>query len=224
MFFQRLASFGIVVLSRNDPGPLTGTQVVVDELVYVATEWLPAQNEDPSSPFFGRIDETRFGLAGHSRGGKATLLAAETGLMGRAVAYFGVDTIDVTFIDDGVYSQTTVANVGIPTVFLVASIPGSCSPADANGEVLYNLASSPSVMLLAVNAGHTDFASPCVGCALACSGNGTADPAVVRDYTARYLMAFFARELQGDGAVGAAFEGAGVDGDVQAGLIQVRSK
>jgi predicted dienelactone hydrolase len=225
MFFQRLASYGIIVIARNDPGPFTRTQVLVEDLVYLATTWLPAANADVDSPFFGRVDLTRIGVAGHSRGGKATLLAAEGGLMGHVLAYFGVDTIDATFIDDGVYAQTEVANVGIPTLFLVASREGGCSPAHSNGEVIYDLATTPSILLTAIDADHTDFAMPCVGCILACGARtGTADPATVRDYTARYLMAFFARELLGDDTVGPALEGAGSLLDEAAGLVHVSSK
>jgi hypothetical protein len=213
----------MIVLARDDPGPFTNTQELVDELIYVATEWLPAQNADASSGFFGKIDLSRIGVTGHSRGGKATLLAAETGLQGVANAYFGIDTVDVTFIDDGVYAITNVAGVGIPTAFLVAEIPSNCSPANANGEVLYNSAPSPSVLLTGIGAGHTDFAMPCVLCGV-CTPDGTIDPQIVFDYSIRYVTAFFARELLGDAAIGAAFEGAGAGLDAAAGLIQIRSK
>jgi hypothetical protein len=224
-FFRRLASHGLIVMAKNDPGPFTPTQEVVEDLEYLATTWLPAANGDSGSPFFGRVDLTRIGVAGHSRGGKATLLAAEFGLMGHVVAYFGVDTIDVTFIDDGIYAQTEVATVGIPTLFLVATAEGGCSPAHSNGEVIYDLASTPSVLLRAIDADHSDFAVPCVGCLIACGARtGTADAATVRDYTARYLMAFFARELLGDAAVGPALEGAGSLLDEAAGLVSVSSK
>src|SRR5206468_255321 len=73
-FSRRLASYGIIVLLRDDPGPLTRTPDLAADLVYVGTEWLSAQNADPSSALYGRVDLARMGLAGHSRGGKATLL------------------------------------------------------------------------------------------------------------------------------------------------------
>src|SRR6185436_19368548 len=68
----RLASHGIAMIARNDPGLHTMTPEVIEDLVYVVTVWLPAQNADAASPLFGRIDFSRVGLAGHSRGGKAT--------------------------------------------------------------------------------------------------------------------------------------------------------
>lgn len=222
-YFVRLASHGFIVLARDDPGPRTPTPELVDDLDYVVSTWLPEQNADAASTFYGRIDLARIGVAGHSRGGKATLLAAEGALKGAVVAYFGVDTIDATFIDDGVYAITDVANVGIPTVFLVAEIPGTCSPANSNGEGMYTRAPSPSVFLSGLGAGHADFAMPCVGCEI-CTPPGTADPAVVYNYSLRYLTAFFARELLGDTSVGPAFEGAGAALDIAEGRIALRSK
>lgn len=222
-YFKRLASWGIIVIARDDPGPQTPTPELVDDLDYLVKTWLPEQNGDSTSAFFGRVDLARVGVAGHSRGGKTTLLAAEGPLKGSVRAYFGVDTIDATFIDDGVYAITDVANVGIPTVFLVASVSGFCSPANSNGRGMYMGAPSPSVLLLGLNAGHADFAMPCVGCEI-CTPMGTVDPAVVYDYSLRYFTAFFARELLGDEAVGAAFEGAGAGEDSAAGLIEVQSK
>jgi hypothetical protein len=222
-YLERLASWGMIAVGRNDPGPFTSTPELVEDLVYVVNEWLPAQNADANSALFGRVDMTRLGVTGHSRGGKATLLAAEGALLGVARAYFGIDMIDVTFIDDGVYSLTNVASVGIPTAFLVASVPSNCSPVNANGEVLYNSAPSPSVLLIGLGAGHMDFAPTCVLCGI-CTPGGNIDPNLVLDYSLRYVTAFFARELLGDVSVGPAFEGAGVNLDSAAGLIQIQSK
>jgi hypothetical protein len=50
------------------------------------------------------------------------------------------------------------------------------------------------------------------------------DAEVVLAYSVRYFTAFFARELLGDAAVGAAFEGAGASEDVAAGHVTVSSK
>jgi hypothetical protein len=43
-------------------------------------------------------------------------------------------------------------------------------------------------------------------------------------YSRRYLTAYFARELLGDRAVGAAFEGAGAPQDQGAGLVTITAK
>src|SRR5262245_6842722 len=116
-----------------------------------------------------------------------------------------------------------VPNGGIPTGVLVAEVPGYCSPANANGVGMYMGAPSPSVLLTGLHAGHADFAMPCVGCDI-CTPMGTADPAVVYEYSLRYVTAFFARELLGDSAVGATFEGAGSGIGVAEGRVSVQSK
>jgi hypothetical protein len=69
---ETLASHGFVVVSslstttsRGDPLPtLTGL------------DWLLEQSEDPSSPYYHRLDTNRIGALGHSEGGLSTCLAA----------------------------------------------------------------------------------------------------------------------------------------------------
>jgi hypothetical protein len=62
----------------------------------------------------------------------------------------------------------------------------------------------------------------CAFCGLCVAG--TANGASVRALSARYLMAFFARELQGDTSVGATFDGAGAKLDIASNAIQLVSK
>jgi hypothetical protein len=220
---KRLASWGFVVLSRDDPGFLVQTPAESADIVYTIVTWLPARNADMQSPLFGKVDTTRVGLAGHSRGGQATLVAAETGLKGKLKGWFGLDPVDSNV--SNAQARTTIGTIGIPTTFLGATVASSCSPIADNYEVLYTAASTPAVKITGVGAGHTQFEDPatCVACNL-CSPQGSADGMVVLAYSVRYLTAFFARELQGDVSVGAAFEGAGAPADVKVGRVTVASK
>ncbi len=228
-YAERLASYGIVVLIRDDPGLFTQSQVIGSDVAYVVMTWLPAQNGDSTSPLHGQVDLTKVGLTGHSRGGQATLLAAEGALLGHVVAWIGIDPDDPGTIDGFVESAMTavgsLGTLGIPTAFLGAQVTTFCTPANINYQVLYAAAPSPSVLVTALNASHTEFEvqSACVECAL-CTPMGTANPQVVLDYAVRYLTAFFARELLGDTSVGATFQGAGASADEAAGLVQVTSK
>jgi Chlorophyllase enzyme len=228
-YAERLATYGVIVLMRDDPGVGTTSQTVVSDLAYVLTTWLPAQNVDTSSALRGAVDISRVGLAGHSRGGQATLLAAEGPLMGKVVGWFGIDAIDSGSVDGIVESTmaalTTLGTIDIPTTFLGAQVVTSCSPADLGYQVLYPAAPSPSVLITAVNASHTEFEvqASCELCGL-CTPMGSANPQVVLAYSVRYLTAFFARELLHDTSVGAAFQGAGAAADEAAGLVQVTSK
>jgi hypothetical protein len=228
-YAERLASYGIVVLMRDDPGLLTQSQVIAADLEYVIATWLPAQNAAASSPLHGEVDLTKVGLTGHSRGGQASLLAAEGTLKGLVVAWFGIDpddpgTID-GFVESTMLAATNLGTIGIPTTFLGGQVTTFCTPANINYEVLYAAAPSPAVVITGVNASHTEFEvqSACVDCAL-CTPMGTANPQVVLDYGVRYLTAFFARELLGDASVGMLFQGAGEPADQAAGLVQIMSK
>jgi hypothetical protein len=228
-YAERLASYGIIVLMRDDPGLLTQSQVIAADLAYTIGTWLPAQNGEASSPLYGKVDLTKVGLTGHSRGGQASLLAIEGSLLGHVVAWFGIDPDDPGTIDGFTESTMTavgtLGTIGIPTTFLGGQVTTFCTPANINYQVLYAAAPSPSVEITAVNASHTEFEvqSACVDCAL-CVPMGTANPQVVLDYSVRYLMAFFARELLGDTSVGATFQGVGASADEAAGLIQIASK
>jgi len=219
---HRLASWGVLTLIRDDPGVLVNSQSVANDLVYVATTWLPAQSADAGSMLHGVPDLAHLGLVGHSRGGQASLMAIEGGLSGKVSAWFGIDPVDNPQTGGAIQSLGSIA---IPSVFLGAQVTTSCSPASENYDVLYKAAPSPSAEIVALNASHTQFEdqSGCVACGL-CTPMGSAGDAVVLAYSVRYLTAFFARELLGDTGVGAAFQGAGATADVAAGLITITTK
>jgi hypothetical protein len=221
---HRLASYGIITLVRDDPGLAENSADVAADISYVVATWLPAANADTSSMLAGRVDLAHVGLAGHSRGGKSSLIALELGAAGRVNAWFGLDPVDAAFINGGVQARDQLASIGIPTAFLGTSVVGVCNAVADSYQVLYAVAPSPSVALTAVGAGHTQLEDPasCVACAICAPG--TADGQVVLAYSVRYLVAFFARELLGDTNVGSTFDGAGAAADIAAGLIQRVSK
>jgi hypothetical protein len=197
---RRLASWGIVAVLRDDPGLLSQSQAVADDIAFVVGTWLPG---------VANADATRVGLAGHSRGGMASLLAAKGALHGKVKGFFGLDPVD-----NAGAAAADLGGIGIPSVFLGETTDDgsgggmACAPADQNFRVLYAAAPSPSVEITADGADHTQFEDPasCSFCTL-CT-KGTADSAAVLRYSVRYLTAFFARELLGDTRVGATLAGA----------------
>jgi hypothetical protein len=215
---KRLASYGIAMILRDDPGALTKTADFVDDAVYVVDTWIP-------QALAGKVDPARVGLSGHSRGGAVSLIATER-LKAKARAWFGLDPVDNQFfMDPGVYARTDLASLGVPTAFLGASVTSNCAPAADSYPMLYPKAPSPSVLVVGKGAGHTELEllDACSACNI-CSPSGTADPNVVLAYAVRYTTAFFARELLGDASVGKAFEGAGGPDDVAAGRVTIESK
>jgi hypothetical protein len=69
---NQLASHGFVVLASLSTDTAAGNPVPA----ITGLNWLLEQGEDPSSPYFHRLDTTRIGALGHSQGGAATSIAA----------------------------------------------------------------------------------------------------------------------------------------------------
>jgi dienelactone hydrolase len=224
-YANRLASWGVVTLLRDDPNLGEGTPAVVFDVQYTVTTWLAATNADASSALHGKVDTSKVGLAGHSRGGQIALLAGE-GLVGKIQGVFGLDPVDTSTSGDP-EARTTLATIGVPLAFIgetTDSASSGCAPAADNFLVLYQAAASPAVAITAVNADHTMFEDPasCSFCTVCTAG--TASQPLVLSTAVRYLTAFFARQLLGDTSVGTAFLGAGASQDVAAGTIQIVSK
>jgi len=176
--------------------------------------------------FPDQIDLAKVGLAGHSRGGAVSLLAAEHALAGKVVAWFGLDPVDNQFgMTPGAFARTDLHALAIPTTMLGASVTSNCAPTADSFPTLYPLAPAPAVLIVGNGAGHTQLESAdgCTACSI-CSPSGTANPDVVLAYARRYFTAFFARELLGDAAVGAAFEGVGAAADVADGRVTITAR
>lgn len=208
-YAKRLASWGIIAVTRDDPGIAAQPQSVADDITAIVA-WLPT-----AAALAGRVDTTRVGLAGHSRGGMASLLALGGGVAARA--FFGIDPVD----NNGA-ARAKLPALTVATVFLGETVDGGdCAPTAQNYDALFAAAPSPSLAITAVGADHTQFEDPasCAFCTLCTAG--TAAGANVRRYSTRYLMSFFARELLADTRIDATLNSAA---DVAAGLVQAKSK
>lgn len=217
-YAERLASYGIVTILHDDLGALAPTSDVVADVVHVVATWLP-------SAYPGELDLGRVGLVGHSRGGGASLYAAEHGLAGKVVAWFGLDPVDSQFGIASTFARTSLGTLAIPTAYFGAEVTSNCAPTADSYPMLYPKTPSPSVLIVGRGAGHTQLepAAKCTICEV-CSPAGTADPKVVLAMAVRYVTAFFARELLHDATVGPAFAGAGAGGDVGANRVTIQSK
>jgi Chlorophyllase enzyme len=213
-YATRLASWGFVVLMRNDPGILVSGDTVASDLSYTVGTWLPAQSGMSSSVLYGKADLSLVGLAGHSRGGQTTLVAAEEGLHGKIQAWVGLDPVNTAY-SAGTAPSTNLPSIGIPTLYIGAGVATN-----------YAVSPSPSIAITVVNASHPQFEDlgGCSACGLVCSPMGTANSETVLDDAIRYLTAYFARELLGDSSVGPLFQGAGAPADEASGAITVVSK
>jgi chlorophyllase-like protein len=224
-YATRLASWGFVVLMRNDPGILVSGDTVASDLSYTVGTWLPAQNAMSASVLYGKADLSHVGLAGHSRGGQTTLVAAEEGLHGKIQAWVGLDPVNTAY-SAGTAPSMNLPSIGVPTLYIGAGVATNCAPVGDDYQTLYAVSPSPSIAITVANASHPQFEDlgGCSVCGLACSPMGTANSEAVLDDAIRYLTAYFARELLGDSSVGPLFQGAGAPADEASGAITIVSK
>ena len=214
---QRLASHGMVALVFDDPGFNTTSATEASELTELVTTWLPAQ------ALAAKIQLDHVGLMGHSRGGQVGLLAAEGGLKGKVLAYFGLDPVDT---NNGVMARTGLPTIGIPTVFLGETLDGSsnfgmaCAPTADNYQTQYAVAESPSLELTAVGAAHFDFEDRSKATGAGFCMKGTADAAKVLAMAVTLSTGYFDHELAG----AALLTPFGADVFVAAGQLTLASK
>jgi hypothetical protein len=224
-YATRLASWGFVVLMRNDPGILVSGDTVASDLSYTVGTWLPEESTTSGSVLYGKANLSLVGLAGHSRGGQSTLVAAEEGLHGKVQAWVGLDPVNTAY-SAGTAPATDLPTIGIPTLYIGAGVATNCAPVGDDYETLYAVSPSPSIAITVANASHPQFEDlgGCSICGLGCSPMGTANSTTVLDDAIRYLTAYFARELLGDSSVGPALQGAGAPADEASGAITMMSK
>ena len=220
-YAERLASYGILVLLRDDPGSFTSSPAAADQLTDEIATWLPAQSA--GGPLAGKLDLTKVGLLGHERGGQIALMAATGGLAGKVVAYFGLDPVDS--MANGATVRAAVPSLAAPSVFMgetadEAAVAGStaCAPAADDYQVLFAAAPSPSLQLTANGAALFDFEAAASAVGAADCQSGTADPQKVLAMAVTLSTGFFARELLGD-PVGANLDGASAETYIASGQL-----
>ena len=191
---QRLASHGLVTLIFDDAGFNTSSATEASELTELVSTWLPAQ------ALAAKIELDHVGLMGHSRGGQVALLAAEGGLAGKVIAFFGLDPVDT---NNGIEARTALPTIGIPTVFLGETLDGTgsfgmaCAPTADNYQAQYAFAPSPSLELTAVGAAHFDFEDRSKATLAGLCMQGAADPATVLAMAVTISTGYFDHQLAG---------------------------
>jgi hypothetical protein len=65
---DHIVSYGFIVVGANTSNVGTGKEMLQ------AVDWALAQDQDSSSPIYGRVDRTHIGGLGHSQGGEGTVM------------------------------------------------------------------------------------------------------------------------------------------------------
>lgn len=122
-YFERLASWGFVVIGNDDKQNGTG------DTTSETLDYMISLNKDTNSIFCGRIDEDKIGIAGYSQGGAAAI---------RAVTEFeNSDKYKAIFTGSAAYALLT-KNMGWEYDILKVTIPyfmtGGTGASDDSGK------------------------------------------------------------------------------------------
>jgi len=234
---EHLASWDYVVVMPKLPGDVLSqkTHRALADLLIGVLDWIDTAAADQGSLLGGLVDTARIGLAGHSMGGKLSLLVAAGD--DRPKAVFGVDPVDTGSPlggDPADYPSVTpelMPQISAPLALLGETVNGSaglgqaCAPADNNFQQYYAAAESPAIQIEVVGANHMSFLDD-PNCGFTCSvcPAGSDDPTVTRTLTQRYMTAFFETRLRGDARYGIYLTGAPMQADIDAGLVLVEDK
>lgn len=233
-YADHLASRGIVTIIADPPDALVGGPTQADLAIYLKAVISWVESEATDGGLAGAADPSFLGLAGHSMGGKISLLVATTDARPRAV--FGIDPVDsaggpLTSPGPNYPSVTPelMASIHVPLALVgettnatcTGTFCQACAPAAENFAQYANNSTSPTVSLEVVGANHMSFLdNPACGFTCSACSAGTDNPTETRRFTRRSMTAFFDLELRGDTAArdwlaGAALQPQIADGGVR---------
>ena len=175
--FRHLASWGFIVLGNEDPGTFSG------DSADATLAWLLAENEDPDSVFYQRVDADRLGLSGHSQGGVGVFNAVNEQPHGGM--YTCAVSLSPTQEDwaEALKIPYDPSQTAIPTLVLAGTQNDVITPEGM--ERLYNQLAGPKAMALRADTDHGQMLY---------SGDG-------------YVTAWLMYWLKGDRKAGSAFFG-----------------
>ncbi len=191
-YCTHLASWGFLVIARdysqfaifiNHDDQATDTGAILD--------WALGTK----SPFAGKVDTARLATAGHSLGGKISILSAIKDARIKAVV--GFDPVDA---NNPSVTPEQMTNLKVPLGVLGETTNTTglqpCAPADNNFEQYYNAAGSPALQVTVTGADHMDWLDN-PSCGLVCSAcpGGTANDQDVKSISRRTATAFLRRYL-----------------------------
>lgn len=181
-----------------------------------------------TAPEITTWDGTHVAVAGHSLGGKVSILAAlRDARIGLVVGWDPVDAGNPSIAPE------QVGDLAAPLVLLGETLDGvagpgigaqACAPSADNFAQYYDGAPGPVVELTVVGADHMDWVDD--GSCFACGfcQDGAADREVVRALTRRTTVAALRYYLEQDAAAATWLTGDGVAADVAAGRLTQRAK
>ena len=207
-YCEHLASWGFVVVSQSIIGnsgffpPANHKKPAAD--VSAMIDWLLSDE----SGLADWIDPERIGVAGHSMGGKVSMLAAAAD--SRIGAVVGWDPVDANgpFTGQNSPDYSSATPEQMPDIRAAIAVLGetlnkrgsffspACAPEADNFQQYFEHALTPSLEVEIFDADHMDWTDS--GGCWPCSPCGDADRSFVQAITRRVNVAWFRRHLQGD--------------------------
>ncbi|MBU3683597.1 MAG: alpha/beta hydrolase [Phycisphaerales bacterium] len=180
-----LASWGfIVILPQTQGGFLPSHSALAADMVS-SLDWLDAEGDTPTSPWFGAVDGDRRGAMGHSMGGGCSLLAAQSDPRIRAV-------IPMAAADTNPSSVAASAGVRTATRLVVGSQDTIVPPATANP--MYANLRGPSQLVSVTGGSHCGFIDSSIAFCDSGSISRTQQLAIVRRECTDFLLLYLAGE------------------------------
>lgn len=235
-YAQHLASRGIATVIADPPdSPLFGpSHAELAGFLRKVIDWVETEAVDGG---LTGVDPTKLGLAGHSLGGKISLLTAATDPRPRSV--FAIDPVDATgspiqSINENYPSVTPelMGRVTVPIALIGETTNATCSgfacqacaPAADNFHQYASHAMGAAVEIEVVGANHMSFLDD-PKCGFACSvcAAGSDTPSETHRRTRRYLAAFFELTLRGERSAREWLDGPPMAADITAGAVKASS-
>ena len=237
---EKLASWGYIALLPQLPGALFDGPNHVELKGYLSAliDWVDADAPQSEGVLLGKADPSSLGLAGHSMGGKISLLLATEDE--RPLAVFGVDPVDAAGgpfdTDPTEFPSVTpelMDQIDVPLALIGETTNGegaggfapACAPAEDNFHQYYVHATSPAIEVEILGASHMSFLDD-PDCGLACFAcpAGTDDPAQTRALSQGYMVAFFNLFIRNEEGYRTFLVGDKMNEDIEQGLVLSETK
>jgi hypothetical protein len=216
---QHLASWGLVAVVQDFPGGFSTSHADLALQVTAVLDWALASDRGLS------VAKDQIGAAGHSLGGKVSLLAATGDVRVRAVVGWDpVDTGSPSVAPERMADlHAAVCVLGETTNATGGFMP--CAPEGDNFQSYYASATSSALEVTVEDADHMDWVDDpsCVLCGL-CTPSGKASEEVVQRVTRRITVAWLRRHLLGERRMDTYLSGEAMQEQVRAGVVSVQAK
>lgn len=209
---RKIASWGFVVtvLDYTDPAPAPDADPLKPDgqaqvrTTLGAMDRLVAENADPSSRFFGKLDVHAFGFVGHSLGGGvAVVAAARATTQGRVKAVVGLAP-EPLFVQSGLfgpyipYPPDATSGYWPPTLVLSGTRDGVVDPA-ASRASYFDPAPKPRGVVQVGGHCNVNYADSVPAGAASDYDPSTCDTPAAQQKAARtYVIAWLLGHLRGD--------------------------